>query len=258
MAGQSAAGDPFVDQDRRRLCVWQRGSQTVHASAGDPGPRPQSGTGGACRSAVTASIISRCERGCTRIPSRLASPARFATSSTSARFTSPISTPSPVGRQAVLFIGPLPSLGLGLWVDAGVRDRTALAPLLAAGVSSLVVGLETVRGPRRAGRDRRGSVAAAARLQPRPSRGAPVDWRRPGGMGHGRCIHAGPLGRRAWDPPRVAPGPGPGRDRPGNGDDDTSDASSPGRSRPGDHRRRGRRQSRRADRRWRRPAQTRS
>ena len=40
------------------------------------------------------------------------------------------------------------ALGLGLWVDAGVRDRTALAPLLAAGVSSLIVGLETVHGPR--------------------------------------------------------------------------------------------------------------
>jgi phosphoribosylformimino-5-aminoimidazole carboxamide ribotide isomerase len=39
------------------------------------------------------------------------------------------------------------ALGLDLWVDAGIRDRTALGPLLAAGASSLVVGLETVRGP---------------------------------------------------------------------------------------------------------------
>jgi phosphoribosylformimino-5-aminoimidazole carboxamide ribotide isomerase len=39
------------------------------------------------------------------------------------------------------------ALGLDLWVDAGIRDRTALGPLRAAGVSSLVVGLETVRGP---------------------------------------------------------------------------------------------------------------
>ncbi len=39
------------------------------------------------------------------------------------------------------------ALGLDLWVDAGMRDRTALAPLRAAGVSSLVVGLETVGGP---------------------------------------------------------------------------------------------------------------
>jgi phosphoribosylformimino-5-aminoimidazole carboxamide ribotide isomerase len=39
------------------------------------------------------------------------------------------------------------ALGLDLWVDAGIRDRSALGPLLAAGVSSLVVGLETVRGP---------------------------------------------------------------------------------------------------------------
>jgi phosphoribosylformimino-5-aminoimidazole carboxamide ribotide isomerase len=39
------------------------------------------------------------------------------------------------------------ALGLDLWVDAGIRDRTGLDPLLAAGVSSLVIGLETVRGP---------------------------------------------------------------------------------------------------------------
>jgi phosphoribosylformimino-5-aminoimidazole carboxamide ribotide isomerase len=38
-------------------------------------------------------------------------------------------------------------LDLDLWVDAGIRDKDALGPLLAAGVSSVVVGLETVRGP---------------------------------------------------------------------------------------------------------------
>ena len=52
------------------------------------------------------------------------------------------------GRRAGRSIGPSARSGFDLWVDAGVRDRTALAPLLAAGVSSLVVGLETVRGPR--------------------------------------------------------------------------------------------------------------
>lgn len=39
------------------------------------------------------------------------------------------------------------SLGLDLWVDAGLRDRTMLPPLLNAGISTLIVGLETVRGP---------------------------------------------------------------------------------------------------------------
>ena len=39
------------------------------------------------------------------------------------------------------------SLGLDLWVDAGVRDRRSLGPLLDSDVSSIVVGLETVRGP---------------------------------------------------------------------------------------------------------------
>jgi phosphoribosylformimino-5-aminoimidazole carboxamide ribotide isomerase len=39
------------------------------------------------------------------------------------------------------------ALGIELWVDAGIRDRGALPLLIAAGVSTLVVGLETVRGP---------------------------------------------------------------------------------------------------------------
>jgi phosphoribosylformimino-5-aminoimidazole carboxamide ribotide isomerase len=39
------------------------------------------------------------------------------------------------------------TLGLDLWVDAGLRNRIGLAPLLAAGVSSVVIGLETVGGP---------------------------------------------------------------------------------------------------------------
>ncbi|MBX6315285.1 MAG: hisA/hisF family protein [Isosphaeraceae bacterium] len=38
-------------------------------------------------------------------------------------------------------------LGLDLWVDAGVRDLSSLPPLLDAGVSTIIVGLETVRGP---------------------------------------------------------------------------------------------------------------
>jgi phosphoribosylformimino-5-aminoimidazole carboxamide ribotide isomerase len=39
------------------------------------------------------------------------------------------------------------TLGVDLWVDAGIRDRTSLGPLLAAEVATLVVGLETIRGP---------------------------------------------------------------------------------------------------------------
>jgi phosphoribosylformimino-5-aminoimidazole carboxamide ribotide isomerase len=39
------------------------------------------------------------------------------------------------------------ALGIDLWVDAGIRDRNGLAPLLGAGISSLVAGLETLRGP---------------------------------------------------------------------------------------------------------------
>jgi phosphoribosylformimino-5-aminoimidazole carboxamide ribotide isomerase len=39
------------------------------------------------------------------------------------------------------------TLGVDLWVDAGIRDRTSLGPLLASEVATLVVGLETIRGP---------------------------------------------------------------------------------------------------------------
>jgi phosphoribosylformimino-5-aminoimidazole carboxamide ribotide isomerase len=34
-----------------------------------------------------------------------------------------------------------------LWIDAGVRDRSDVLPLLDAGVSTVVAGLETLRGP---------------------------------------------------------------------------------------------------------------
>lgn len=39
------------------------------------------------------------------------------------------------------------ALGIRLWVDAGVFDRDSLPPLLDSGVATVVVGLETVRGP---------------------------------------------------------------------------------------------------------------
>lgn len=41
----------------------------------------------------------------------------------------------------------LADAGLSCWVDAGVRDPSSLPPLLDAKVSTIVVGLETVRGP---------------------------------------------------------------------------------------------------------------
>src|SRR5262249_39410102 len=36
------------------------------------------------------------------------------------------------------------AMGVDLWVDAGLRDETGLAPLLTAGVSSIVAGMETL------------------------------------------------------------------------------------------------------------------
>ncbi len=41
----------------------------------------------------------------------------------------------------------LADLGLSLWVDAGLRDDELVPPLLASGASTLIAGLETLRGP---------------------------------------------------------------------------------------------------------------
>jgi phosphoribosylformimino-5-aminoimidazole carboxamide ribotide isomerase len=41
----------------------------------------------------------------------------------------------------------LGAVGLRTWVDAGVRDAEDVAPLIDAQVATIVVGLETVRGP---------------------------------------------------------------------------------------------------------------
>src|SRR4051794_22593886 len=41
----------------------------------------------------------------------------------------------------------LRSLGIDLWLDPGIRDRTSLDSLGDADLSSLVVGLETIQGP---------------------------------------------------------------------------------------------------------------
>lgn len=41
----------------------------------------------------------------------------------------------------------LQALGCRLWVDAGIRQAAQAAPLLAAGVARIVLGLETIAGP---------------------------------------------------------------------------------------------------------------
>jgi phosphoribosylformimino-5-aminoimidazole carboxamide ribotide isomerase len=41
----------------------------------------------------------------------------------------------------------LQALGCRLWVDAGIRQADQAAPLLAAGVARIVLGLETIAGP---------------------------------------------------------------------------------------------------------------
>lgn len=51
------------------------------------------------------------------------------------------------GRPALLLYTELAALGLGLWVDAGIRERSDVPPLRAAGVATVVAGLETLRGP---------------------------------------------------------------------------------------------------------------
>ncbi len=67
----------------------------------------------------------------------------------------------------------LRGLGLGLWVDAGVRDASSLPPLLDSGAGTIVVGLETVRGPPRwprcsprSARDGSPSASTSARVAP--------------------------------------------------------------------------------------------
>jgi phosphoribosylformimino-5-aminoimidazole carboxamide ribotide isomerase len=52
------------------------------------------------------------------------------------------------GRPPALALyAALRALGVRLWVDAGVRDAAAATELAAFGVATVVVGLETVRGP---------------------------------------------------------------------------------------------------------------
>lgn len=50
------------------------------------------------------------------------------------------------GPNLPLYHG-LAEMGLSAWVDAGVRDVSSLPPLLDAGVPTILVGLETIRGP---------------------------------------------------------------------------------------------------------------
>jgi phosphoribosylformimino-5-aminoimidazole carboxamide ribotide isomerase len=48
---------------------------------------------------------------------------------------------------AVALYREVVALGLGLWIDAGVRDASSLPPLVDSGAETIIVGLETVRGP---------------------------------------------------------------------------------------------------------------
>lgn len=52
-----------------------------------------------------------------------------------------------VAPPALDLFGDLAALGLAAWVDAGVREAVDVAPLLASGVGTVVLGLETLRGP---------------------------------------------------------------------------------------------------------------
>jgi phosphoribosylformimino-5-aminoimidazole carboxamide ribotide isomerase len=51
------------------------------------------------------------------------------------------------GPPALGMFRAIADLGLNLWVDAGVRESSEAIPLIESGVSRVVVGLETVRGP---------------------------------------------------------------------------------------------------------------
>jgi phosphoribosylformimino-5-aminoimidazole carboxamide ribotide isomerase len=48
---------------------------------------------------------------------------------------------------ALDLFGDLRKIGFQLWVDAGVSDASSAEPLFAAGIETVVVGLETVAGP---------------------------------------------------------------------------------------------------------------
>jgi phosphoribosylformimino-5-aminoimidazole carboxamide ribotide isomerase len=47
----------------------------------------------------------------------------------------------------VALYGRIRALGLALWVDAGLRDAARVPDLLDTGIGTIIVGLETVRGP---------------------------------------------------------------------------------------------------------------
>lgn len=51
------------------------------------------------------------------------------------------------GEPDLPLYGELAEVGLEVWVDAGVRSVADAAPLLGAGVATIVAGLETIDGP---------------------------------------------------------------------------------------------------------------
>jgi phosphoribosylformimino-5-aminoimidazole carboxamide ribotide isomerase len=56
------------------------------------------------------------------------------------------------GEPAFATLAALNALGVDVWVDSGVRDADDAGRLADAGVGTIVVGLETVRGPAALGR----------------------------------------------------------------------------------------------------------
>ena len=132
---------------------------------------------------ATAPIIAPCGRSCTRAPTRSASPAPIATCWACATSTSPTSTPSPAAPPALPLYREIAALGMASGSTPGVRVAEGVAPLIASGVSPVVAGLETVRGPA-ARPDRRAAPApiawcsastsaTACRWSRPPRRGAP-------------------------------------------------------------------------------------
>lgn len=107
-------------------------------------------------------------------------------------------------------------LGLDLWIDAGLRDAGDLSPLLELDRTSIVAGLESLRGPDelaamidRAGSDR--LVVSLDLWDGRPITSSPDAWPEANAAGVARRILA--LGARRvllLDLSRVGEGSGPG------------------------------------------------
>jgi phosphoribosylformimino-5-aminoimidazole carboxamide ribotide isomerase len=90
------------------------------------------------------------------------------------------------GAPAVAQYEALRQEGFALWVDAGVRDAAAARSLAGAGVESVVIGLETLRGPAelaRACHDLGGRVVFSLDIKGGVPLGDTSAWREPGAGG---------------------------------------------------------------------------